>query len=167
MGVRWQTSVRHPLWLTGLLLVALISFGGCTREDKGDGQEPVSQSLVLKLEAPTGVRLGETVPLKLKVKNAGDRPAQLTLGGRPAYDFVVTGPEGTEVWRWSHGQFNQAILQLTTLKPAKELEFTGEWSQLDNDGNPVPPGSYRVRGILHMDPPQKLETDPKPLLISR
>lgn len=60
----------------------------------------------------------------------------------------------------------QPILELKTLKPGEELEFGAEWDQLDNDGDPIPGGTYFVRGVLNTEPPQKLETEPKRLIIS-
>lgn len=151
----------HQLWLTVLLLPALLDFGGCAQKK---GQE--SGSLVVSLEMPSQVRLGDLVPLKLKVKNTSNKSLQLTLGGRPAHDFIVTKPDGTEVWSWRHGQVVQQILQILTLLPGEELEFTAQWDQKDNDRKPVPAGSYRMRGVLHSEPPQKLETELKTLLIS-
>ena len=32
--------------------------------------------------------------------------------------------------------------------PGDELEFVGEWELVDNRGEPVPPGTYVVRGVL-------------------
>jgi hypothetical protein len=104
--------------------------------------------------------------LKLKVKNVSQRPVEQALGGRPCYDFIVSKPDGTEVWRWSRGQVVQDILELKTLQAGEELEFAGEWKQRDNDGNAVPAGKYLVRGVLNADPPEKLETKPKPLTIT-
>ena len=40
-----------------------------------------------------------------------------------------------------------------TLEPGEELEFVGEWEQVDNRGEPVPPGVYLVRGGLNLGPP--------------
>jgi len=151
---------RCWLWLIGLLFVVLVGSAGCI-PPKDEGP-----SLALWLEAKSEVRVGETADLKLKVRNSSDRLVELTLGGRPAYDFVVTKPDGMEVWSWLHGQVIQDILELKTLNPGEELEFAAEWEQVDNEGNPVPPGTYLVRGVLNTEPPQKLETEPKQLIIS-
>ncbi|MGH8525746.1 MAG: BsuPI-related putative proteinase inhibitor, partial [Gammaproteobacteria bacterium] len=80
------------------------------------------------------MKAGETVPLTLKWKNVEDRPMSLILGGNPAYDFVVAGADGAEVWRWSHGQVSQDILESRTIDPGSEAVFAAEWRQQDNEG---------------------------------
>jgi hypothetical protein len=150
-------------WLrpAGLLWVALLV--GYTLE-VGMGAE--APSLVLRLEVPADVRVGQPVPLTLKLQNTSKHPVELPFSGRPAYDFVVTRPDGMEVWSWSHGQAIQAILEFKTLKPGEALEFAAAWEQRDNEGQPVPSGTYRVQGILRLEPPEKLATEPKSLSIS-
>ncbi len=139
----------------------LFDFGGCVQKGKEAGAQP----LALWLEVPSQARLGEIVPLKLKLKNTSDRPISLTLGGRPAHDFRVINADGVEIWRWSRGQAIQQILQLQKLSPSQELEFLAEWAQVDHEGRPIPPGTYRVWGILNLEPPQRLAAEPKTLLI--
>jgi hypothetical protein len=125
--------------------------------------------LALRLEVPTEVtlwafgeyvplKLGHNVPLKLKVKNRGDQPMELTFRGHPAYDFVVSTNDGIEVWRWSQEQSVQPIYKRRTLQPGEELEFAAVWDQRDNQGRPVSSGRYEVRGVLYLEPGQ-LETE--------
>ena len=45
------------------------------------------------------------------------------------------------------------------LEPGEELEFVGEWEQVDNRGEPVPPGTYLVRAVLNLESPEKLVTE--------
>lgn len=105
--------------------------------------------LRLRLEAPDGVRAGEPVPLRLVLENHGDRAVAVELGGAPiAFDFVVVGPDGSEVWRRLEGMPVEAILQLHTLGPGEALEFLDRWDQLDRRRRRVRPGDYRVRGVL-------------------
>jgi len=152
---------QYWLWPAGLLLIALI--GGYPPKDGTGSGAP---SLAFGLEVPAGARVGTPVPLTLKLRNTSHRSVELTLGGRPAYDFVVTTPDGLEVWRWSHGQAIQAILELKTLRPGEELVFTAEWAQRDNEGRSVPAGTYWVRGVLNLEPPVQLETEPQSLSIA-
>jgi Intracellular proteinase inhibitor len=154
MGPYW-------LWSAGLLWVTLIV--GYTPKDGMGSEVP---ALAFGLEVPAGVRVGTPVPLKVTLQNTSNRPIALTLGGRPAHDFVVTTPDGQEVWRWSHGEAIQAILELKPLKPGETLQFTAAWGQRDNGGRPVPAGMYWVRGVLNLEPPERLETAPKSLSIS-
>jgi hypothetical protein len=153
-----NSIARYWRWPAGLLWVALI-VGYTPMDGTGSG----APSLTLGLEVPAGTRVGTPVPLTLTLRNTSHGPVELTLGGRPAYDVIVTTPDGQEVWRWSHGQAIQAILELKTLAPGEELEFAAVWEQRDNAGRPVPAGTYWMRGVLTLDPPEKLETEPTPL----
>lgn len=147
--------------VTGLLLVVLVDSVGCTLP-KGSG--PGSQSLALWLEVPSEVRTGETVPLKLAVKNISEHPVTIHHG-RPAYDFIVTRSSGKGVWRWATAI--EDILILTTLNPGEELEFAAEWDQRDFYGNRVPVGTYFVQGILMAseEPVREPRTKPERLII--
>lgn len=148
----------------GFIAVLAIAAGGCAliqRPPLG----PEALSTWLEMPLVLGVQPGEVVPLKLKVGNFfTDRLIKLTLRGRPAYDFVVTGPDGTEVWSWLRGQAIEKILEQKILNPGEKLEFAAEWQQLDNQGKPVPSGAYFVRGILRTKP-QKLEIGPRQIII--
>jgi hypothetical protein len=148
------------LWAAGVLWVALIVGFSPT-----DGRGSEAPALVLRLEVPASVRVGTSVSFKLTLQNTGKRPVTLTLGGRPAYDVVVTTPEGQEIWRWSHGEAIQQIIERKPLKPKETLEFAAVWEQRDNAGTPVPSGMYQVRGLLNLDPPEYLATAPTPLNI--
>ncbi len=53
----------------------------------------------------------------------------------------------------------QLPLDSKTVGPGEELEFVGEWEQVDNRGEPVPPGVYLVRSVLYLDPPERLVTE--------
>ena len=114
----------------------------------------IEYSLEVLSEAP----YGETVQMKLTLRNVSDEPLSFFLGGRPAYDFVVTKPDGGEVWHWMCAKITLAALFKETLDPGEELEFTGEWEQTDNRGEPVSAGIYLVRGVLRIDPREKLVT---------
>ena len=130
------------------------------------GKEASSASFTLRLDIPSEVQAGEPLLLRMAYKNLGYRPVQLTLGGRPAYDFIVATPEGAEVWRWTHGAKILQILEVKLLRPKGELQFTAEWNLVDNNGALVAPGIYLVHGILRLEPPQQIETDLTRLVIS-
>jgi hypothetical protein len=102
----------------------------------------------------------------LKIKNDSKRTIDQPLGGRPPHDFAVTRTDGTEVWRWSKEQIVEDVLELKTLRPGEGLAFEVDWNQRDDKGQPLPPGTYLVRGLLNTDPPAQLETRPKPLVIA-
>ena len=115
-------------------------------------------SISFSVEAASQVSYGETLELKLVLLNTRDETMSFYRGGRPSHDFVVSASDGTEVWHWLCAKVRQLPLDEETLEPGKSLELSGEWEQVDNQGNPVPAGEYVVRGVLLMEHPQKLVT---------
>jgi intracellular proteinase inhibitor BsuPI len=158
-----RSKMMAMYWIGLMLLFSMTLLDGCSQGagNPGRPEDPLS------LEVPDEVEAGQKVNLKLIWRNLTDQPVTLTLGGRPAYDFVVTADDGKEIWRWLEGQAVQEILELKTVDPGQKLEFILEWQQVDQAGTPLPPGNYRVQGILNLDPPDVLKTKPKPLIIRK
>lgn len=157
---------------SGVILLVLTS--GCQGDStvpmpEGQTHESVSARsapLTLHLDVPAQARVGAPVQLKITLRNTSTQPTNIMLGGRPPFDFIVTTPEGVEVWRWSRDQVIQAILEMRTMEPGAAMEYDAEWPLTSNDGTPVAPGPYLVRGLLNTDPPEKLETPPKALVLA-
>lgn len=133
----------------------------------------LSGILELSLELPSHVEHGERVPLKLRLKNVSTQPVELGLMGREdfgfagAYDFVITKPGGTKVWRWLEAKVLLPILSRKTLNPGQEMIFVAEWSQVDAEGKPVPPGTYHVVGSFNGGGHTPiLKTQAQPVVIS-
>ena len=150
-------------WIGLMLLLSMtfLGFNGCSHQ-AGNPSHPEDP---LSLEAPDEVEEGQTVNLKLIWRNLTDKPVELTLGGRPAYDFVVTTNEGKKIWRWLEGQTVQDILEIKTVDPGQKLEFMLDWQLVDQAGAALAPGRYLVQGILNLEPPAVIKTKPKPLII--
>ena len=129
--------------------------------------EAILRAIDYSLEVVSQAPYGETVQMKLTLRNVSDDPITFHLGGRPPHDFEVSTPDGEQVWHWKCGKITLQPLDGKNLEPGEELEFIGEWEQVDNRGEPVPPGTYLVRGILNMDPPEKLVTEAHELEILR
>jgi hypothetical protein len=155
--------MKAMYWIGLMLLVsmALPSSGGCSHQSGKSGR-PENP---LKLEAPDEVEAGQTVNLKLIWRNLTGKPVDLTLGGRPAYDFVLTTDKGKQIWRWLEGQTVQDILEIKKVDPGQKLEFTLEWRPVNQSGAALAPGNYLIHGILNLEAPAALKTDPKPLTI--
>ena len=129
--------------------------------------EAFLRAIDYSLEVEDQVSYGESVQMKLRLRNVSEEPIDLYLGGRPPHYFVVSTPDGEQVWHGKCAKFTLTVLEMKSFEPGEELEFTGEWEQVDNRGEPVPPGTYLVRGILNMDPPEKLVTEAHELEILR
>ncbi len=123
----------------------------------------VSQALSARVEVKR--RSQGAIHLRLRVTNESGRRLVLTLSGRPAHNFLVTRADGTLVWEWLRGQVVQQILQQKTLEPGAELIFDATWPLVDVRGRRVSAGEYWVQGVLNLEPPQRLSTDPVPVRV--
>lgn len=136
-----------------------------------DYEEPSDETFVRAIEHSLEIvdqaPYGETVRMALRLRNVSDGPVSFSLGGRPPHDFVVSTPDGEQVWHWKCGQIILQPLDSKTLEPGEQLEFAGKWEQVDNRGEPVAPGTYLVRAVLNMDPPQRLVTLPLEIEVLR
>lgn len=121
--------------------------------------EPSSSStslpLELTLKAPAEARAGDPVPLRLTVTNGGETALELGLGGRadsgyPAsFNFFIETAGGEEVaCTLCANRVPDASLSYRTFQPGEALELGWDWDQLDNDGHPVPAGTYFVRATF-------------------
>jgi len=121
--------------------------------------------LRLELIVPRKAHLGDTVEITIRVRNAGKRAADLELSGRPvAFDVVIRGPDGTEVWRRLGQGAIAAALMVLRLEPGEAHEFSLRWAEVDDAGSQVRPGRYTVRGMVPIDGRNRMTAE-RPLLI--
>ena len=114
----------------------------------------------LRLLAPTRVLQGEPVPVTLRIENAGG-PATLYLQGRPpAFDITVHDASGRQVWRRLEGAVVAMVLAVRELAPGESLQLEDTWRQTDAAGHLVPPGRYRLTGLLPGEPGRGLRSAP-------
>jgi hypothetical protein len=116
--------------------------------------------------APPRVRVGEPVPVTLRVTNTGKQPFELYLTGRPvAFDIIVARASGETVWRRLQGETVAAILQVRILASGESLEFKDEWNQRTDAGESVEAGDYTLRGVLLTDEAEGLRFGEVPLRV--
>ncbi len=146
---------------------AIVIEVGCEGKWPLDLGEPPDEAFLsaveYSLEVVSQAPYGEPVQMKLTLRNISDDSVSISLGGRPPHDFVVSTPDGEQVWHWKCAKITLLPLDSKTLEPGEELEFVGEWEQVDNRGEPVPPGTYLVRAVLNLDPPEELVTEAREL----
>lgn len=175
---RWRRSPDLPP--PGLTLVAAVLLLACQPTPPADDAElrpspqpaPESQvsatesdSLELSLEVPQQVRAGAATRMSIRVENTSGGPLDLYLRGREiAFDLIVENAHGEVVWRRLEEEVIQAVLRIETLQPGAMLELADSWDQRANDGDPVPPGTYTVRGEILTDG-EPLVTPDAPLRI--
>ena len=115
-------------------------------------------SIEYSVDTVTEASYGKTIRMKLTLRNDSDEPVSFYTGGRPPHDFVVTTPDGEQVWHWKCAKIILLPQDGQILRPGEALEFTGEWEQVNNRGEPIPPGAYLVRGVLDLEFPERLVT---------
>jgi hypothetical protein len=90
----------------------------------------------------------------MAVVNQSDILLPFRFNSGKTYDFVIhDAASGREVWRWSSGNFFTQVLRSDSIRAKGKWQFQETWDGKDNEGKPVPPGSYRVTGILTSTPP--------------
>ena len=110
--------------------------------------ESFLHTLEVSMEVPTQATYGKTVPLKLTLRNVGDKSVAFLQGGKPYHDFVITTSDGKAVWYWGCAQYRFDVLGIGNLEPGEEKAFVEEWQQVNVSGEPVSPGIYLVHGVL-------------------
>ncbi len=126
-----------------------------------------AESLRFELVAPGQVRVGDSVPITLRLTNPTDHTVEAHFLGRTvAFDVTVAREDGTPVWRRLAGQTVPSILQVRVLGPGETLEFRDVWRQRTDAGEPVAPGVYTIQGILPSDEPEPRRTPPQRLRIT-
>jgi len=106
---------------------------------------------LLRLEVPASADAGVPVKLRLVLTNGSDTTAKADILAMPwqAYDFVLMGQDGSEVWRRVPRETLIADMSQTVLLAAGDsLVMDHTWDQRDAAGRLVAPGTYQVRGIL-------------------
>jgi hypothetical protein len=109
--------------------------------------------LVVSAEpAPGGLKL------EMLVVNVSDKLLPFKFSSSQNFDFVITDmATGREVWRWSHGTAFAQMVRSDSIRGSSKWTYSELWSRRDNDRNPVPPGRYRLVGILASQPPIQSE----------
>jgi len=110
-------------------------------------------ALILSAEsAPGGMKL------ELLVINKADKLLPFKFNSSKSYDFVITDTATEkEVWRWSRGTVFSQVLRSDSIRGNSKWTYSEIWNRRDNDRNPIPPGRYRVVGILASQPPIQSE----------
>lgn len=105
--------------------------------------------------APTLTRLGALIAALLAVA---------PTNGPVAFDVMIRGPDGTEVWRRLGRGAIAAALMVLRLEPGEAHEFSLRWAEVDDAGSQVRPGRYTVRGMVPIDGRNRMTAE-RPLLI--
>jgi hypothetical protein len=124
-----------------------------------DGKEPgrlsegaVGDSLDLYVWTNEGgYAVGETVIMRLIVRNRTDRSLKITFPTQQRFDFIVK--KGKKIlWQWSGGMLFAQVTAEGVLTPGDSLIYETSWDQRLADGTSPQLGAYTVHGILKIVP---------------
>ncbi|MEM2234071.1 MAG: BsuPI-related putative proteinase inhibitor [Nitrososphaerota archaeon] len=113
----------------------------------GSGQGPelgvaeveLGGGLVLRLEVPRTVRIGQQLEAVVVLANRGSGPVNFRFMTSHRFELLVLDGSGRVVRRWSEGKFFLQAIQSITLRPGEELRET---LRLETDG--LSAGSYTI-----------------------
>jgi hypothetical protein len=80
--------------------------------------------------------------------NTSDSLLPFRFGSGQTYEFVIRDAAGKEVWRWSNDQFFTQVVRSDSIRAKDKWRFDAVWDHHDNEGKKVPPGQYRLLGII-------------------
>ena len=84
------------------------------------------------------------VVFSFQLTNVSDQVQQYVFSSGQQFEIVVTDQAGQEVYRYSHDKFFTMALIMGSLQPGEIMEWQEAWDKKDQDGNPVPAGSYKA-----------------------
>ena len=116
---------------------------------KPTAQEPIS----IELLTPATIRPGDEVPIRVKVHNGSDHPLGVGFGQRRGFDVIVARTTGRADSSavWSLPKFFSPSRDATVTDPVaagRDTVFSVIWPGVDDAGQKIPPGSYRIRATV-------------------
>jgi len=83
------------------------------------------------------------------VLNTSDKLLPFRFNSGQTYDFIVQdAATSREIWRWSHDNFFTQVQRTESIRAGGKWQFEVTWNKKDNDDKPVPPGRYRLVGVV-------------------
>ncbi len=130
----------------GTVLAAALLIAGCAGSgDQNDGSALWEDDVTASVEVDV---MEDSVRLVLHVTNTSDSAIELRFPTSQRYDFVVTTPEGEEVWRWSDGMAFLQALSRASLGPGDSWDMEAVWEPGDVTGELVATGILTAREPL-------------------
>ena len=107
---------------------------------------PPSVEFFRSLSPSLEVMDGEKVEIRLMLRNVTDEAVTYSLGFFPSHIFYVTTQLCEVVWNSATGRL--LPIRIRGLEPGEEELFVERWERVDNEGRPVPPGTYLIHATL-------------------
>jgi hypothetical protein len=99
------------------------------------------------------VQTGAEVPIRVRVHNGSDHPIGVGFGQRRGFDVIIARAIGRadSAAVWSLPKFFSPVRDATVTDPVpagRDTVFSVIWPGVDDAGQKVPPGAYRVRATI-------------------
>lgn len=112
-------------------------------------EEPIT----IEMAAPTTTQPGVDVPIRVTVHNGSKRGLSIGFGQRRGLDLIIAHAEGPADSSavWSLPKYFLASREVTVtdpLAPGRDTVFSVVWPGVDDSGQKVPPGAYRIRATV-------------------
>jgi len=103
-----------------------------------------------RLEVPEHVRQGDSLVLRLTVRNETRLPITLPISreGDLAFDPIARDAKGRVVWERLAGQYLSGVGESRVIQPHQTITYRATWTLRDPARLVVPVGVYRVTGRL-------------------
>ncbi len=99
----------------------------------------------------------DTVHIKLNATNKGTQPATFTFRDAcSGFQFQITDSTGSLVYTNVPPPFAPCaqVITVITIQPGQTMTVGMlDWKQVNQQGQPVPPGSYTMIGVIHYESP--------------
>ena len=99
----------------------------------------------------------DTVHIKLDATNRGTQPATFTFRDScSGFQFQITNSTGSLVYTNVPPPFAPCaqVITVITIQPGQTMTVGMlDWKQVNQQGQPVPPGSYTITGVIHYESP--------------
>ena len=138
-------------------------FGEVIREEKSKSsrEAKVGGPVVSRADPIIKLEVEKSKPnahLLMRVKNPTESFLSLNFTSSQTYDFIIRNKEtGTEVWRWSKGNFFSRVVRNLALLPQEEWRFEVVWDFKDNNREDLAHGVYELSAILTTREPRESE----------
>lgn len=91
---------------------------------------------------------GEIITFYLTVYNSGNQAAVMNFYNAQQFDFIISHPNGEEVWRWSEDMAFASVVTELVIEPGESVGFSISWDQQLPNEQSLSTGSYTIDGFI-------------------